>query len=522
MFESTHWPVRVMGAIVVLLVTWRYFSRRPSRQQLPPGPHPLPVIGNVLDVPTENMEVQYRALCDKYGDIVYLSVFGQPILVLGSHEAAMDLLEKRSALYSDRLESAVIDFGGFDYVLPTFRYGQWWRRHRRAFHQFFNPNAVKQFRPRQYAQVSRYLSRLLESPENLLDHNRLLFASTILPIAYGVDVNSSDDELVVVAERGLEAFSRLLVPGKYLVELFPTLRYLPKWAPGARFKHDAEEVRQIVRDVREVPWQRTLEAMRNGTAKTSITTVLMAQISRKDGAIDRKDEEVAKNTAAVAYGAGADTTLAATQAFFLALLRFPEVQKKAQAELDAVVGPHRLPNFEDQDALQYVRAVIKECMRWHVVGPLGFPHRLLEDDEYRGYFIPKGALVIPNIWAYARDERWYQDPHEFRPERFLKDGKLNPDVLDPAQFVFGYGRRVCPGRHFAEASFFLTVASVLHTLNVSAPLDKNGYPVKQGGKVQSGVIAHPEPFECVIRPRGPWAVALIRAADSRVTGCSEY
>lgn len=76
----------------------------------------------------------------------------------------------------------------------------------------------------------------------------------------------------------------------------------------------------------------------------------------------------------------------------------PEVLKKAQAELDTVIGPHRLPEFEDMTSLPYVSAVIKELLRWRVVVPLGVPHRSLEDDEYRGYFIPKGSLLVSNIW----------------------------------------------------------------------------------------------------------------------------
>lgn len=75
------------------------------------------------------------------------------------------------------------------------------------------------------------------------------------------------------------------------------------------------------------------------------------------------------------------------------------MQEKAQAELDTIVGPHRLPEFNDRDSLPYVCAVIKECMRWHAVAPLGGAHRLIQDDEYRGYLIPKGTLVIANLWC---------------------------------------------------------------------------------------------------------------------------
>ncbi|KAI0676611.1 cytochrome P450 [Trametes maxima] len=352
-----------------------YVSPSGSVRPPPPGPRPLLLVGNVLDVPTENMEVQYRAHCDKYGDsVVYINVFGQPILVLGSHEAAVDLLEKRSALYLDRLESAVVDFRLAPHVLivlllvgastapfPRFVMGNAavviGERSTSYLIQFCQGPGI--FRPRQRVQVARFLQRLFESPKNL-SHNGL--------------------------RKGIRGFQSSTGPRKYLVELFWELRYLPRWAPGARFKRDAEDVRQIVRDVRDVPLKRTVEAMRDGTAKTSMATTLMAQISGKDGVVNREEEEVTKNTVAVAFGAGTDTTLAATQAFFLTLLSFLEVQKKAQAELDAVVGPHpsRLPNFDDTG----------EALR--------------HDDEYRGYYIPKGALrVLPNLRAYAQDEWWY-------------------------------------------------------------------------------------------------------------------
>lgn len=81
---------------------------------------------------------------------------------------------------------------------------------------------------------------------------------------------------------------------------------------------------------------------------------------------------------------------------------FPEVQKKAQAEIDAVIGSGRLPTMEDRDQLPYCNAIASEALRWHSVAPTGVPHRVLEDDIFNGYFIPKGSLVMANVW-YASD-----------------------------------------------------------------------------------------------------------------------
>ncbi|EIW55459.1 cytochrome P450 [Trametes versicolor FP-101664 SS1] len=523
------WLVLLSAVFIACLL--HYWKSHRSRLPLPPGPRRLPFVGNVFDMPKQYSGADFRALTDKYGDMVYLEVFGKPMLILSTHDVALDLLEKRSALYSDRVQSIMIDLGGFDWVLTVMSYGPWWRRNRRAFHQFFNPRAVIELRSMQRTQVNHFLHRLLDEPDDFSEHIRHMFAATIMRVAYGIKISEKNDEYVKMAEEGIAEFSDLLEPGKYLVEQLPILRFLPKWMPGAQFRRDAANATILVRKVRDVAWSRTLEAMvrqfvcseclacrgkpvmqREGTAVPSMTTAMMERISKLEGPDNDEEEKIARNTAATAYGGGADTTLSLIQAFFLVLASFPEVQEKARTELDAVVGPHRLPDFDDRDALPYVCAVIKECTRWHAIAPLGIPHRLIQDDEYRGYLIPKGTLVLPNLWCVTLPRR-YPDPEAFIPERFLKDGKLNPDISDPSEFAFGYGRRICPGRHFAEASLFLTVSSVLHTLSVTPPLDVAGKPQRPKIKMTAGLVSYPEPFKCVIKPRAPWAEALIRAND---------
>ena len=162
------------------------------------------------------------------------------------------------------------------------------------------------------------------------------------------------------------------------------------------------------------------------------------------------------------------------QALFLAMSLYPEAQKKAQAEIDAVVGPDRLPDFDDRNSLSYINAIVKETMRWHLVVPLGeffyhhiytllmhveaVPHMATNDDEYDGYYIPKGTNVFGNSWSVRRiaptlhpyflnrailhNPETFDNPMEYRPDRYLKDGKLNPDVLDPDSVAFGFGRRL--------------------------------------------------------------------------------
>jgi len=119
----------------------------------------------------------------------------------------------------------------------------------------------------------------------------------------------------------------------------------------------------------------------------------------------------------------------------------PEVMKKGQEELDRVVGRERLPDFSDRENLPYIDALVKELLRWNPPTPIAVPNRAMQDDVYRGYFIPAGATVIQNVWAIFRDPNIYPDPEAFNPDRFLKDGKINPLVFNPEDRVFGAGRR---------------------------------------------------------------------------------
>ena len=127
--------------------------------------------------------------------------------------------------------------------------------------------------------------------------------------------------------------------------------------------------------------------------------------------------------------------------FFLAMIFNPKAMRKAQEELDRVVGKGELPGFAHRDDLPYIDALIKEVLRWYPTIPFGVPVRAMRDDVYRGCIIPEGTIVMGNVSAIFRDPEVYPDPNTFNPDRFLKDGKINPLVLNPESRAFGAGRR---------------------------------------------------------------------------------
>jgi len=197
--------------------------------------------------------------------------------------------------------------------------------------------------------------------------------------------------------------------------------------------------------------------------------------------------------------------------FILAMVQHPDVFMKAREEIDRVVGLDCLPDFGDRDSLPYLNCVIKEVYRYNVPLPMGMPHAAMEDGEYRGFQIPAGSMIIPNIWAMSRNEAYYPEPDKFLPERF-KD-KSNEDLMDPKHYAFGFGRRVCPGKGFADVSVYMLISNIIATMDISKAHDYQGKEITPVLETTSGFVSNPMPFKCVIEPRSQQAVDLIRRFD---------
>jgi len=251
------------------------------------------------------------------------------------------------------------------------------------------------------------------------------------------------------------------------------------------------------------PFDTVKEDLLKGTSKHSLVHDNLDECMG-----DEAEETALKNAAASVYAAGAETTISALSSFLLALLLYPEVQSRAQAEIDHVIGRSRLPAFSDRPKLPYVDAVCKEILRWRLVLPLGVAHATTEDNVYKGYFIPKGTTVLPNTWAILHDEEVYPEPEEFKPERFMtEDGKVKDDPL--LTYAFGYGRRVCPGRHLVDSTLWILIVSVLAAFSVHKKVDSNGNEIPVEGVYKGALISHPALFEFAITPRHSGTALLV-------------
>jgi cytochrome P450 len=173
----------------------------------------------------------------------------------------------------------------------------------------------------------------------------------------------------------------------------------------------------------------------------------------------------------------------------------PEIQRRAQDQLDAVIGRDRPPTFADAPNLPYIQALVKETLRWRPALPLGVPHSTTEDNWYEGMFIPKGTLCFANLWHCNRDPAAYGDDGAiFKPERFLDEhGRLIPgpaETRDEGHCTFGFGRRACVGKHMANETLFISMATVLWAVKLECPRDDNGreVPLDTETTVDTGMV----------------------------------
>jgi len=460
-------------------------------------------------MPTRHEWSAYAQWSRQYNsDLIHLKLPLSNLIVINTLKAASDLLDKRSAIYSDRPRLPMMnELMGWDGFL-VLSYGPLWRASRRMFHQYFRENTRESYRPHESKAAHEMLYRLAHNPEDYADHVRLMSGALILNITYGLDIQSAGDPYIRMAEESALALATAGRPSTFLVNTLPFLKHVPDWFPGAGFKAIAKEVQKINMVAIGAPFQFVKDAMANGVDNHSVTSQALQECQGNE-----EMEYLAREVSGMAYYGGADTTVHTLLTFFLAMVLHPDVVRKAHEELDRVVGQDRLPTFSDRPSLPYICAIVNETLRWHPLLPLGFPHKLMEDDIYEGMFLPAGSMVMANSWSILHDPAIYKDPEPFNPDRFLKDGELDPDVMSPGLVAFGFGRRICPGRFVALDSLFLNMACVLASFDIGKAIDEKGNSITPVKDFASGtILSGPLPFKCSIKPRSQLALSLVDRA----------
>ncbi|KAF9489406.1 cytochrome P450 [Pleurotus eryngii] len=497
------------GAAIVLtaLIVAHMSSTKRAPAPLPPGPKGLPLVGNVADLPRSQPWLGFAEFEKKYGGITHLSVLGKHIMILNDPKYAVDMLDKKSKIYSDRpqliMAGDLVGWGAGPALIP---FGKTWSEYRKLFAGFMGTRAkVDAFDDILNEETHRFLKSVVGKPDKWVEHAFKFAGSIVLTLTYGYKASSQEDGLVKLVNEAMDQFSETTVTGAFMVDVFPSLQYVPSWFPGAAWKRKVSKYHNTLEQMLDQPYQWVKKQMSQGTAQKSF---LSSQLDH--GNPNSEEEKLIKWAAAGIYSGGADTTVGGIECFFLAMTYHTSHQIRAQEELDTVLGHGVPPTLADRPRLPYVDALFIETMRCYTFAPLGLPHVASEDDIHDGYFIPKGTMLLSNVWRFFHNPSTYPDPDIFKPERFLETLDHPVKDKDPRDYVYGFGRRSCPGSHLADASMWLLCANVLAALDIRPPVGDDGKPRLPSGRFLDGSISHPEPFECKIKPRSAATITAIQ------------
>ncbi|KAK2603632.1 hypothetical protein QQS21_004213 [Conoideocrella luteorostrata] len=491
------------GLFTLILLGWRLneIGRRP--RNYPPGPPTLPLIGNLHQMPKTNAHLQFQKWAKEYGPVYSLMLGSKVAIVLSSDVAVKDLLDKRSAIYSGRPELYMGQEIMSGNLRPLFMgNNSIWRMVRKLAHGLLNITVARSYVPYQDLESKVLLMDLLKSPNDFINHVRRYTTSLTTQMTFGYRTPTSDDKNLLEMFQNFEELSKLTgSQSAAILDLFPVFRLLPDIVLPTRKK--GRQYHEREKRLFMTHFLNARKQLQSGNSKPCCCVDLLRA---------QKELEFSDDLACYLSGsllqAGAETTAAILIGFFQAMIVFPEVAKNAQVEIDRVCGD-RLPNLNDVPDLPYIRACIKESLRWMPATALGVPHAVTQDDFYMGYHIPKDAGVILNVWAIHNDSQRHPSPRQYNPDRWVDDGQtsieaaVNPDPTKRDHFVFGAGRRLCQGMHIADRSLFLAISRTVWAFDFNNAIDESSGRniVPDVHNLESGMFLCPAPFAANIVPR---------------------
>ncbi|KAG0694249.1 cytochrome P450 [Suillus ampliporus] len=460
-----------VSCIITLVAALRLTRRRVNPLPLPPGPRRLPFLGNVLQLDTNRPWLTYTAWGKTYGKIIHSRILGTDYIIISSETIARELLDKRSAIYSDRPVIRARELVGMDFNTVLLPYGETLRRHRKIFHQVLRAEASISYHEIYSRHANELVINLLNASSDFQEHTQAYAASLIMAVTYGHAARGNEDPFLARASELVNITKQIFSPeSAAMFTTFPFLEKLPMWCFRGTFALMGR-TRELSQQLLNEPFDEVKAQMANGTASHSLVADFLSQ------ADDNADEDTMKAVALMAY-MGKGFTTSVLQTFLLAMVLYPEVQTRTRAEINQVVRHDKMPCLDDRASLPYLDAVLREVLRWYPPAPLGMAHATLNDDVYGGYFIPKGATIIVNQWAVSRDEDTFPDASRFDPSRHLTaDGQLKDHFVNHIAF----------GRWFAENGLWTATAAILAVLRIDHAKDSNGDRIEVNPEFTTGL-----------------------------------
>ncbi|KAL7152170.1 hypothetical protein ABFS83_04G079200 [Erythranthe nasuta] len=494
----------LIGLFFAIIIATVVSKLRGRKFKLPPGPIPVPIFGNWLQV---GDDLNHRNLTDyakRLGDIFLLRMGQRNLVVVSSPELAKEVLHTQGVEFGSRTRNVVFDIftgKGQDMVFTV--YGEHWRKMRRIMTvPFFTNKVVQQYRHGWEAEIAAVVDDVRNNPaaatEGIVLRRRLqlMMYNNMYRIMFDRRFEREDDPLFVKLKSLNGERSRLAQSFEYNYgDFIPILRPLLKGY--LKICKEVKEKRfQLFKDyfVDERKKLGSTKPVDNDGLKCAIDHILEAQ---QKGEISEDNvlyivENI--NVAAI------ETTLWSVEWGIAELVNHPQIQKRLREEIDAVVGPGVLITEPDTHKLPYLQAVIKETLRLRMAIPLLVPHMNLHEAKLGGYDIPAESKILVNAWWLANNPATWRNPEEFRPERFLEEeSKVEANGNDFRYLPFGVGRRSCPGIILALPILGVTLGRLVQNFEMLPPPGQERIDTSEkGGQFSLHILKH---STIVLKPR---------------------
>lgn len=466
-FGWVLWYSVLLGIIYFVLDLWR----KKTYSRLPPGPPGWPIVGNLLQLGNNPNESLFH-LATKYGPIVSLSLGMKTAVVVSTPALAKEVLKTHDHLLAGRtIIEAAKCLSHYKSSLIWGQYGSHWRMLRRISNtELFSAKRLQALQHLRRDQVLRTIQQTLEEGMkgksiNIGDTVVQSSINLLGNMAFGKDM--FDPHSPAFQEFKDSLWKLAAVGGApNLVDYFPFLQRLDPQGRAREMRIYLERIYGFLDKFIEDRLATRGKTMDESDAPRDLLDALMDMRSHEFTVTDIRAYLFD------IFGAGSDTTAKTMEWAMAELLCNPKKMKRAQIELDEVVGRNRSVEESDTDNLPYLRAVVKEVFRLHPAAPLLIPHRADNSCEIGGFLIPKDTQVMVNIWAIGRDPAVWNEPCKFVPERFLENKMSSVDYRGQhfELIPFGAGRRMCVGLPLASRVVHLVLASLLHSCDWKPPM----------------------------------------------------
>uniref|UniRef100_A0A6I8PXU7 Cytochrome P450 family 2 subfamily B member 6 n=2 Tax=Xenopus tropicalis TaxID=8364 RepID=A0A6I8PXU7_XENTR len=458
-------PITLFMAIVICLLIYLVYGGKGTPPNFPPGPKPLPLIGNLHIMNLKKPYMTLMELGKKYGSVFSVQLGTEKVVVLCGYDAVKDALINHAEEFSDRpiIEAFHRRSNGHGI---TFSHGENWKVMRR-----FTLATLRDFgmgkrtiedkiNEECISLVETFQSYKGEPFENSLILNAAV-ANIIVSILLGHRFEYQDPTLLKLI-RLINEIARIL--GTPIVMLYNAYPSVMRWLPGSH--HNVEKNTQKSHTFIKETFAEHKAQLDINDQRDFIDAFLIKQSEEKSATGRFFHNENLVSLVDSLFSAGMETTSTTLRWSLMLMMKYPEIQKKVQEEIDKVIGSAQ-PQMEHRKQMPYTDAVIHEIQRFADIVPTNLPHSTTKDVTFRGYLIPKGTQVIPLLTSVLRDKAYFERPYEFYPQHFLdSEGNF---VKNEAFIPFSAGKRSCVGETLAKMELFLFFTKLLQNFTFQPP-----------------------------------------------------